>query len=219
MWSWGGRRRSLSEHSRAKTITRRELCAAAGGLFPALAAAANANIVLPLLHVVDRRARWKPEQIGAFWSTLWPEAAREFERCGVRVENRVVEGEVKRSPGDRPIFQGALPGVLNLVITDLVPLRWDRGRGLPGVTTRYDGCDLCVIALQYAHGNQVPLASLNTCVHEMLHALSGDIRERHPEGASGAAREFRVDWYATAMWLLGGSTTVREFAQRYRPGW
>ena len=208
----------MLEPRRRKAITRRELCAAAAGLFPAPSAAADAPLALPLRQVVDSRARWKPEQIGAFWSSLWPEAAREFGRCGIRIENQVVEGEVRRTPGDRPIFKGALPGVLNMVITDVIPLRWDRGRGLPGVTTRYDGCDLCVIALQYAHGNQVPLASLNTCVHELLHAFCGDIRERHPEGASGAAREFRIDWYATAMWLFGGSSTVREFAQRYRPG-
>ena len=199
-------------------MTRRKFCAAlpAAGLIPALGA--DPPVVLPVQVLIDGRARWTPGQVEGFWSRLWREAAAEFQHSGVQLAARKVEGEVRRTPGDRPIFHGAAPGAVNLVVTDLIPLLWDTGRGLAGVTTRYQGCDLCVIALTYAHANQVPFASLNTCVHELLHALLGDIDERNPAGAKGAAREFRVDWYATALWLGGGSATVREAARRYAGG-
>jgi hypothetical protein len=106
-------------------------------------------------------------------------------------------------------------GFLNIVLTDTIPMEWDQGRGLSGVTTLYRGYHLNMIALSRAHVHQVPFLSLNTCLHEMLHALLGDIFENRPRGVRGQAREYRVDWYATGLWLFGGGPAVRKAARSY----
>jgi hypothetical protein len=108
------------------------------------------------------------------------------------------------------VFVGADPAAVNMVVTDEIPLLWDNGRGLAGISTHYDGYDLCLIALNNAHGNQVPFFSVNTCVHELLHVLLGDVYGRHPSGAAGQWREMRVDAYATRLWLFGDGRAVRE---------
>jgi hypothetical protein len=94
-------------------------------------------------------------------------------------------------------------------------MEWDHARALSGVTTRYQGYHLCMVALNYAHGHQIPFLSVNTCLHELLHALLGDIFESRPEGLPGAAREFRVDWYATRLWLFHDGAHIRKAAQTY----
>jgi hypothetical protein len=170
---------------------------------------------VPVHVVIDRRARWSPKEIGNFWKSMWPEAVHDLARCGVQIDSEVRAGEVKRTPGGSPDFIGVEPGVINLVITDMIPMRWDGGRGLAGVTTRYEGYHLCVIALSHAHGNQIPLLSVNTCLHELLHALMLDIYESRPSGAAGEQREFRIDSAATGLWLFGQGNAVRESARRY----
>ena len=172
-------------------------------------------LIVPVHLVVDGRPHWRPEQIRNFWSRMWPEAIRDFGSGGIRIETSVTKGEVQRSPGGRPIFIGLDRSVLNLVITDQIPMVWDQSRGLSGVTTRYEGYHLCMVALNYAHGHQIPFLSLNTCVHELLHALLGDIFEDRPPGWRGAAREFRVDWYATRIWIFHDGAHIREAAQVY----
>ncbi len=65
-------------------------------------------------------------------------------------------GEIRRSPSDAPIFVGLQRARLNLVLTDLIPMNWDRARGLAGLTTVWQGYHVCVIALEYAHPNRIP---------------------------------------------------------------
>jgi hypothetical protein len=72
-----------------------------------------------------------------------------------------------------------------------------------------------MIALNWAHGHQIPFLSVNTCVHELLHALLGDIFEDRPAGWRGAAREFRIDAYATRLWLFRDGSHIRQAAQVY----
>ena len=93
---------------------------------------------------------------------------------------------------------------------------WDHGLALGGVTTRYRGHHLCMVSVNWAHGHQLPLLSVNTVVHELLHALLHDIFENRPRGMMGHAREFRVDAYATRMWLFSDGAAVRETARAYR---
>jgi hypothetical protein len=150
-----------------------------------------------------------------FWWNLWPQAYRTFSQSGIDLQTTDETGAVKRSAGDRPIFVGLRRNVLNLVLTGHVPMYWDRGRALAGITTIYDGCHLSMIALRYAHGNQVPFLSTNTCVHEILHALLGDILVRHPSGRQVFEREWRVDSYATRMWLFHDGAAVRQAARAY----
>ncbi len=97
-----------------------------------------------------------PDQLRHFWWTVWPEAARDFSRGGIELQTTDGPGEVRRSPGDQPIFVGLRRGVVNLVLTDHIPMKWDSGRALAGITTIQGGYHVCLIALQYAHGNQVP---------------------------------------------------------------
>lgn len=124
-------------------------------------------------------------------------------------------GEVRRTPADRPLFTGLGRGVLNVVLTSRIALTWDTGRSLSGVTTLYDGFHVCLIALDSAHGHQIPLLSVNTCVHELLHALMLDIYQPRPRGWKGSARELRIDTLATVLWLFGVPGGIPESAARY----
>jgi hypothetical protein len=192
-------------------MTRRELfCVAA-----APAATWPSQVVVPVHHLLDRRAKCTPEQMRGFWSGMWPEAVRDLGYCGVVLESCVSSGEVRRSPGGRPVFVGLEAGVINLVITDEIPMNWGKGRGLSGVTTRYEGYHLCMIALNHAHGHQVPLLSVNTCIHELLHVLLQDVFETRPKGMRGDAREFRVDLYATRLWLFHDGGPIQDSARAY----
>ena len=163
---------------------------------------------------MDSRAKCTPLQLGRFSSSIWPEAVRDFERCDIQLQVSEVTGEVRRSPGDRPIFVGLERGAINLVVTDLIPMNWDQGRGLTGVSTRYEGYHLCMVALDYAHGHQIPFVAVNTCVHELLQVLLQDIFEIHPKGLTGYEREFRIDWYATRLWLFHDGAAIRKAALR-----
>jgi hypothetical protein len=199
--------------------TRRELFSIAAAVFPIVP---EAPLVVPVRHLVDKRAKLTPEQTRLFWSRTWPEAVRDLGRCGIRLQCSLKEAEIRRSPGGLPIFAGLERGVINFVITDQVPLEWDSGRGLSGVTTLYRGYHLCMAALNYAHGHQVPFLSVNTCMHELLHALLHDIFEGRPSGFLGAAREFRIDLYATRLWLFHDGIMIRKgseaYVQRLRSG-
>jgi hypothetical protein len=113
------------------------------------------------------------------------------------------------------VFIGLERGVINFIVTDHIPIEWDNGRALSGVTTLYRGYHLCMVALDHAHGHQVPFLSVNTCVHELLHALLHDIFEARPKGSLGKAREFRIDAYATRLWLFHDGAAIREAARSY----
>ena len=164
---------------------------------------------------MDSRARCTPEQLRYFWSTVWPEAVRNFSGGGIGLQTTDGPGEVRRSPGDWPIFVGLRSGVINLVLTDHIPMKWDNGRALAGVTTIQGGYHVCLIALRYAHGNQVPFISVNTCVHELLHALLQDVFVRRPSWFQTGSREARIDWYATWLWQFHEGAAIRKSAQAY----
>ena len=176
----------------------------------AAVAAVQGPLVIPLHRVMDKRAKCTPEQLRQFWWKIWPEAVREFQRAGIQFQVSDEVGEIKRSPGGRPVFAGLQRGVINLVITDNVPM--DYG-GVAGVTTLWEGYHLSVIALSNAHANQVPYFSVNTCVHELLHLLLGDVYLNRPKWYQTGEREFRIDWYATRLWL--GGAEIRKPAERY----
>jgi hypothetical protein len=178
-------------------------------------AAAPAQLVVPVHRVMDSRAQCTPEQLHRFWSKIWPEAARNFARGGIRLATTDGPGEVKRSPGDQPIFVGLRPHAINLVLTGYIPMKWDNARALAGITTIHDGYHICLIALRYAHGDQVPYISVNTCVHELLHALLQDVFVRRPNWYQSGSREFRIDWYATQLWLFHNGADLRQSAQSY----
>ncbi len=194
-------------------MTRRSFCS----LVPAhlAAAAAPPAVVVPVSLVLDGKAKLTPEVLQHFWSSLWPQAVQEFASGGIRLECRNVTGEVFRPPGRQPVVSGLDPAALNIVLTGTIPMEWDSGRSLSGVTLRYRGRHLCMISLYRAHGHLIPLVSVNTCVHEILHALMLDIFEQNPQGVAGASREFRIDYLATRLWLFRDGVEIRNSAQRY----
>jgi hypothetical protein len=193
------------------TISRRELL----GSVAAFVRVPQQPVTIPVRIVIDTKAKWNYRQIGGFWSGMWPEAVADFARGGVRLASTTATGEVERPAFREPVISGLDRGALNLVVTDLIPLQWDSGRALAGVTVLYRGYHVCMVALAVAHGNQVPFLSVNTCVHEILHALLHDIFEFRPGGVHGQAREARIDWYATCLWLFHTGGGLRESARQY----
>jgi hypothetical protein len=184
-------------------ITRRALLAGLGA-----AAFAQTPLVVQVRRILDKRVTLSADPV-------WPEAVRDFARGGIELRVTEVPGEVGRAASGRPVFKGLAHGVINLVVTDYVPLEWDQAKGLAGLTTQYDGYHVCVIAMRHAHGNQLPFFSVNTCVHELLHVLLHDIFATRPQGVAGSQREWRIDWYATRLWLFGDSAEIRGMAAEY----
>jgi hypothetical protein len=103
--------------------------------------------------------------------------------------------------------------VINVVVTDRVPLDWDKGRSLAGVSALYEGLCICVISMNEAHANQIPFLSVNTVVHELLHVLLQDVFRDRTSVFHGQSSEARVDLHATRLWLFGSDETVRESAK------
>ena len=204
-----GARGPIRLEQMARVLTRRMF------LLAPLAKAASAGLVLPVRQIIDAKAQFAPGQIQRVWFEVWAEAVRDLASCGIQVDRSQGAGDIWRPPGREPVISGLAPGVINIVVTGRVPMWWDRGRALNGVTLKYRGHHVCVIALAHAHKHRIPLVAVNTCLHELLHALLLDILETRPAGAAGEAREFRIDWHATRMWLLGGDGVVRESAKRY----
>ncbi len=194
-------------------VTRRELLQIAASA--AVPARPQARVTVPLHRVVDSRANLTAAQLQGFWSRIWPEAYREFSLGGIQLETTDGPGEIRRLPSDRPLFVGLRRGAINLVLTDHIPMDWDSGRAVAGVSTVLDGYHMSVLALRYAHGNQIPFFSVNTCVHEFLHLLMQDVFLRRPKWYETGARESRIDWYATRLWLFHEGAAIRTSAQVY----
>jgi hypothetical protein len=181
----------------------------------AFSSAAPAQVSVPVHRIVDAKARFPSGSLQHFWSSIWPEAVTSFGHGGIALQTTDGPGEVGHTAADRVFFTGLRRGVLNLVMTDTLPLYWDNARSLSGVTTLDRGYHLCLIALRYAHGNRLPFFSLNTCVHEILHALLLDIFLTRPSAYQVAEREYRVDWYATQLWLFHNGAAIRRSAEAY----
>ena len=175
----------------------------------------NPPLIVPVHRVMDTASACPPELVQRFWWRIWPEAFRDFRRCGIQLETTDATGEVRRSAGDRPIFKGLRRGAINLVLTDHIPMYWDDGHAAPGVSALYDGYHLCLIALRFAHGHQFPFLSVNTCVHELLHVLLQDIYMNRPKLRQAGQHEVSVDWHATRMWLFHDGSAIRKSAEVY----
>lgn len=180
-----------------------------------MAAVPTQPLILPVHLIIDTKSKPWPGRLELFWSRIWPEAVRDLRRCGIQIAERRTNIEMEKPSQREPIISKLAHGVLNLVVTDQIPMYWDHGRSLNGVTLLYRGHHVSMIALNWAHAHRIPLLSVNTCLHEILHALLGDILERKPPAWRGEAREMRVDAVATRMWLFGDGSGVREPARRY----
>ncbi|MFB3827885.1 MAG: hypothetical protein ACE15B_14025 [Bryobacteraceae bacterium] len=194
-------------------MNRRDFLRAAAA--PPVQARGLSPLVVPVQRVMDVRAKCTREELRRFWWSIWPQAVRDFSRCAIELRTTDRTGEIRLSPAGRPLFRGLERRVINLVLTGVIPMHWDNGRALPGVTTLFEGYHLCVIALRYAHGHRVPYLSVNTCVHELLHALLQDILVSRPRWFQTLERETRNDWCATRLWLFHEGGIIRESAQAY----
>lgn len=180
-----------------------------------MAASPASTVALPVTQVLDSGAKYTPGQLHYFSSRVWSETVRDFARCGIRLQTGFKKGEVRRTASGRPFFNGLRPGTINLVLTNHIPMHWDMGRGVTGVATRYEGYELCVVALDSAHCHQIPLLSVNTCIHELLHVLLDDTSGSRPKGWEGEARELRIDWLATRLWLFHDGAVIRRASEAY----
>ena len=171
-------------------------------------------LIVPVRHIIDKRAQFSAGEL-RFFADIWAEATRDLRRCGIEVPCTRATNEIRRTASGAPVFSGLQPHVINMAITRSIPVNWDAGRGLSGVSTRYDGFHLCVVALNRAHRHQVPFLSVNTCLHELLHVLLQDIYEIRPKGFAGERREMFVDLHATRLWLLHDGAFIRRAAESY----
>jgi hypothetical protein len=192
-------------------MTRRDFLSTSAAT--AIPSTASARLRVPVHRIMDAGARCSPEQVHRFWSIIWPEAVRDFSQGGIDLQTTDGPGEVRHTAGDNPVFAGLRRGVINLVLTGHLPMYWDNGRALAGTTTLWDGYAVCMIALPYAHGNLIPFVSVNTCVHELLHALMQDIFVSRPRWYQSGGREFRADSFATGLWLFHDGAAIRQSAQ------
>lgn len=190
-------------------MTRRTLLAGA------LTAATTTAITVPVAQIIDRNARFHPAHLRRYTRKILPEAFRDFRRAGIHLQLTEQPGEILRYPTGRPLFKGLHPGAINLVLTVRTPLSWDAGRGVAGTATRYEGHDICLIALDEARPHQIPFVSVNTCVHELLHILLDDTRTARPHGWRGSLRESRIDALATRLWLFGDGAEIHTAAANY----
>jgi len=187
-------------------ISRRDLITAAIG---------PAAVEAPVLLMTDANSGLTTDELRRFRATVWAEAVRIFHASGVVLRAIERKGEILKYPSGRPRFIGLERKMLNVVLAATVPLEWDNGRALSGVTAIYEGYHISVIAVRNAHANRFPLLAVNTAVHELLHAFRGDIFLRRTGFLGGEDREAAVDWQATGLWLFGKSSGLQESARTY----
>ncbi len=91
-------------------MTRREffsLAVAAG----TVGGSARAPVIVPVHVVIDAAAKMRPDAMQYFWRSIWPEAMRDFGRCGISVPNTVQDGSVWRPNFRTPMVSGLESGV------------------------------------------------------------------------------------------------------------
>jgi hypothetical protein len=194
-------------------MTRRDLLSATTMLAAPLTPARESGLEVPIYRVIDKNARCSSAQISTFFSTVWDEAVHNFAQGAITL--RIVEGkgEVLKYPSGKPRFKCLDRRMINVVLTDRVPVDWDKGRSLAGVSAVYEGYCVGVISMDEAHGNRIPFIAVNTVVHELLHIFLQDVFVPHAGVLHGQSREARVDMYATRLWLFSDGAAVRQSAR------
>lgn len=177
--------------------------------------AEQTHVRVPVYLIFDARAGLSDHRKVSFLNGIWREARRDLERAGIILDVVEGPGEIERPLYQEPIVKGLVPGRLNVMVTRRIPVMWSRGRPWNGLTMLYRGFHLCLIALDRAQSHRVPVVGVNTCLHEVLHAIMGDIFLQNPSAMAAQQRELRIDWLATQLWLFGSSTTVRRAASAY----
>jgi hypothetical protein len=171
--------------------------------FAPLAAAAacrsKAPRILCVNFLLDSESIPAARHIRYFHDRIWREACEDLAKLGISVEMVTGRGCVHRPPDRAPVFEGLIRGAINIVLTRTVPMHWDRCRGMKGLAFRAGGYDVCLLALDHAHAFRFPYLATNSCLHELLHFLLGDVDAKKPGGLAGEWREFCVDALATHL--------------------
>src|SRR4051812_35347840 len=74
------------------------------------------SVVLKIAFVQDAHANWKPGTLERFWREIWPEAARDLGRAGIRVTTTWKLGEIRQSASGNLHFSNLDRGALNIVL-------------------------------------------------------------------------------------------------------
>jgi hypothetical protein len=180
------------------------------------AAISSPRLQLPIRLTFDAHAKLSPAQLDLFHKSLWPETLRGFASAGVSLQVAPAAGYIRRLPSGTPMFTHLDRGAINLIVTSDIPLHWDQGRGLAGVSLLYDRSHLCLIALRRAHPHHVPFLSVNTVLHE-LHVILEDVYVQEPSPIESSRRELRADLAATRLWLFPSNPAVAEYVRRFLP--
>jgi hypothetical protein len=69
--------------------------------------------MLPIHRITDSRARCPPDERRQFWSSSGPKRCATSAKGGIGLQTSDGPGEVRRSPGDQPIFIGLRRGAIN----------------------------------------------------------------------------------------------------------
>jgi hypothetical protein len=194
-------------------MTRRKAIGATVAAAAGRASGAAGRLEIPLVRILDKYAQSNSGRRTRFLTEIWKEAEQVFASAGMSLRTVDRVGEVLQYPSGRPRFRCLERGIINVVLTDRVPLDWDKGRSLAGVSAMYEGFCICVISMNEAHGNQIPFISVNTIAHELLHVLLQDVFRDRTSVFHGQSSEARVDLHATRLWLFGRDETVRESTQ------
>src|SRR5258708_5391571 len=99
-------------------MTRRDLVQALALVVPA----PETHLEITIRRVMDKYARSSPAQIRSFLSAVWNEAVRDFARGSITLRIVESEGEVLRHPSGRPSFKCLDRSMINVVLTDRVPV-------------------------------------------------------------------------------------------------
>src|SRR5690349_16695052 len=125
-------------------MTRRSFFAAA----VSMGVPTSPPVTVPVHIAIDTRAKISPSQLQRFWPRLWNQAVGDFARGGIRIDATCGESTVDRPVGREPVILGLARGALNVIVTNQIPIQWDRARALCGVTTLYRGYHVSMIALR-----------------------------------------------------------------------
>jgi hypothetical protein len=90
------------------------------------------------------------------------------------------------------------------------------GLGMPRAQQN-DRSALCLLALLNLTREKSWAAAENPLVGitPMMEFLMQDVFVTRPSWFQSGEREYRIDWYATRLWLFHEGTAVRESAQSY----
>jgi hypothetical protein len=153
----------------------------------------KASINLPIVVHIDRRgSQIRTTHVRWFWECLLREAEHDLIHAGVRITSTVGQGWIERGDIDA-FFHGVQPEAINVYVTHWIPLCWDLGRGLCGLSGLAGATEVIVVSAENAHRHIVPYLATNTLAHEIGHVLRGDLRLRNPGGWEEQQRELSLD--------------------------